>query len=60
MTAQLVNGMLLPFVSASLVVCINDRGIMGSRIASLTANAVIAPCLAVCFFLASMVIVGTL
>jgi len=58
MTAQLVNGMLLPFVSASLVICINDSCIMGSRIASRLGNAAIAPCLAASFFLASMVVVG--
>ena len=51
--------LLLPFVSASLAICINDRGIMG---AALPAAAVLlptlAPSLAASFFLASMVLFG--
>jgi len=56
--AQLVNGLLLPFVSALLVICVNDRGIMGAHLMNGVGNALLAPCLCASFFLAAIVIVG--
>mmetsp|Transcript_37887 Transcript_37887/g.114383 ORF Transcript_37887/g.114383 Transcript_37887/m.114383 type:complete len:119 (-) Transcript_37887:85-441(-) len=57
--AQIVNGLLLPFVSASLAICLNDRGIMGAALpAAAGLLPTLAPSLAASFFLASMVLFG--
>ena len=52
MTAQVVNGCLLPIVASLLFLCINDARFMHAAPQSMALNVLLGPCCAVCLFIA--------
>jgi hypothetical protein len=55
-----VNGCLLPFLTASLLLCLNHTAVMGGAPQSRRANMLMAPCVALAIFLPTVVISGRL
>jgi len=56
MSAQVVNGLLLPCVAALLFACVNDARLMSASPQSTWGNARALPCVGVCTFLAFTVL----
>lgn len=61
MTAQIVNGLLLPCVASALLLCLNDARHMGSaRPQPARCNALMFPCVGIALYLASVVLLKRL
>jgi hypothetical protein len=58
LSAQVINGVLLPLVASSLLLCLNTQQLLGDNVQPLANNLVMTPCVAVAFFLACLTLVG--
>ena len=55
--AQVINGVLLPLVASSLLLCLNTAALLGDDVQPLLSNLLMTPCVAVSFFLACLTLV---